>query len=60
MRIVATHKNTDFDALASVAAALCLYPDAAAVLPYALNPNIEATLFLLGLYEDTDNLYHEF
>lgn len=40
MQIVTTHKNTDFDALASVVAALCLYPDAAAVLPNALNPNV--------------------
>jgi tRNA nucleotidyltransferase (CCA-adding enzyme) len=46
MQIVTTHKNTDFDALASVIAATILYPDAIAVLPKAVNPNVKAFLSL--------------
>jgi nanoRNase/pAp phosphatase (c-di-AMP/oligoRNAs hydrolase)/CBS domain-containing protein len=52
MQIIATHKNTDFDALASVVAALCLYPDAAAVLPNALNPNVRK---FVSLHKDRFN-----
>jgi tRNA nucleotidyltransferase (CCA-adding enzyme) len=44
MKIVTTHKNTDFDALASVIAATILYPDAKAVLPKNVNPNVKAFL----------------
>jgi tRNA nucleotidyltransferase (CCA-adding enzyme) len=40
MEIITTHKNTDFDALASVFAARLLFPDAVAVLPGSLNPNV--------------------
>lgn len=46
MRIVTTHKNTDFDALASTIAATILYPDAVPVLPKVLNPNVKAFLAL--------------
>ena len=46
MRIVTTHKNTDFDALASTIAATLLYPDAVPVLPKTLNPNVKAFLAL--------------
>jgi nanoRNase/pAp phosphatase (c-di-AMP/oligoRNAs hydrolase) len=35
MQIIAIHKNTDFDALASVVAALSFYPDTTAVFPNA-------------------------
>ncbi|MEW6672685.1 MAG: CBS domain-containing protein [Thermodesulfobacteriota bacterium] len=43
-RIVTTHKNTDFDGLASLVAATLLYPGAVAVLPKIINPNIKAFL----------------
>lgn len=46
MQIVTTHKNTDFDALASVIAATILYPEAIAVLPKVVNPNVKAFLSL--------------
>ena len=44
MEIVTTHKNTDFDALASVIAATLLYPKAVPVLPKNINPNVKAFL----------------
>ena len=44
LQIVTTHRNTDFDALASVMAATLIYPDAVAVLPRHLNPNVRAFL----------------
>ena len=44
MEIITTHKNTDFDALASVIAATILFPDAVPVLPKSLNPNVKAFL----------------
>jgi tRNA nucleotidyltransferase (CCA-adding enzyme) len=44
MQIVTTHMNTDFDALASVIAATILYPEAIAVLPKVVNPNVKAFL----------------
>ncbi len=44
MEIITTHRNVDFDALASVFAAGILYPDATAVLPRSLNPNTRAFL----------------
>lgn len=44
MHIVTTHRNTDFDALASVIAATLLYPDSHAILPRSLNPNVKAFL----------------
>ncbi len=44
LQIVATHRNTDFDALASVMAATLLYPGTLAVLPRSLNPNVRAFL----------------
>lgn len=44
MEIITTHKNVDFDALASVFAASFLYPGAVPVLPQSLNPNIRAFL----------------
>jgi nanoRNase/pAp phosphatase (c-di-AMP/oligoRNAs hydrolase) len=44
--IITTHKNTDFDALASVVAATILYPDALTVLPAVLNPNVRAFISL--------------
>ena len=44
MQIITTHKGTDFDAKASVLAAKILYPEAVAVLPKSLNPNVKAFL----------------
>ena len=44
MQIVTTHKNTDFDALASVIAATILYPGSTPILPKNLNPNVKAFL----------------
>ena len=40
MQIVTTHKNTDFDALASVIAATLIYPGSLPILPKTLNPNV--------------------
>jgi tRNA nucleotidyltransferase (CCA-adding enzyme) len=42
MEIITTHRNTDFDGLASVVAATLLYPDARVMLPNSLNPNVRA------------------
>jgi len=44
MQIITTHKGADFDAAASVFAAKILYPEAVAVLPKTLNPNVKAFL----------------
>ena len=44
MQLVTTHKNTDFDGFASVVAANLLFPEAHAVLPKTLNPNVKAFL----------------
>ena len=40
MHIITTHKNTDFDALASVIAGTLLYPGAVGVIPKAVNTNV--------------------
>ncbi|RLB38841.1 MAG: tRNA nucleotidyl transferase [Deltaproteobacteria bacterium] len=42
MEIIVTHKNSDFDAVASLVAATILFPGAKPVLPRALNPNVKA------------------
>jgi nanoRNase/pAp phosphatase (c-di-AMP/oligoRNAs hydrolase) len=42
--VITTHKHTDFDALASVMAALLLYPKALPLLPSHINPNVKAFL----------------
>lgn len=44
MEIITTHKNVDFDALASVFASSILFPDASAVIPKSMNPNVRAFL----------------
>jgi len=54
MEIVTTHKNTDFDALASTIAATILYPDAVAVLPKSINPNVKA---FLSIHKDVFETY---
>ncbi len=40
MHIITTHKNTDFDALASVIAGTLLYPGAVGVIPSSVNNNV--------------------
>lgn len=52
MQIATTHKNTDFDALASVVAATILYPEAIAVIPRIINPNVKG---FLSLHRDRFN-----
>jgi len=44
MIAVTTHKNTDFDGLASVIAATLLYPGAVGVVPKMVNKNVEQFL----------------
>jgi nanoRNase/pAp phosphatase (c-di-AMP/oligoRNAs hydrolase)/CBS domain-containing protein len=44
MEIITTHKNADFDALASLTAATILYPEAQPVLPRSINPNVKGFL----------------
>lgn len=44
MEIITTHRNADFDALASVFAAAIIYPGAKPILPQGLNPNVRAFL----------------
>lgn len=41
MIIATTHRNTDFDGLASVVAATLIYPDCVPVLPAQVNPNLK-------------------
>lgn len=53
MQVVTTHKNTDFDALASVVAATILYPGTIPVLPKTLNPNVKA---FLSIHKDLFNI----
>jgi len=53
MRIVTTHKNTDFDGLASLVAATLLYPGAVGVLPKIINPNVKA---FLSIHKDLFNI----
>jgi tRNA nucleotidyltransferase (CCA-adding enzyme) len=44
MQIVTTHKNCDFDGLASAIAVTLLHPGTVAVIPKAVNPNVKAFL----------------
>lgn len=44
MDIITTHKNTDFDGLASVIAGTLLYPGAIGVIPKMVNKNVERFL----------------
>lgn len=60
MHIITTHKNTDFDALASVIAATFIYPDAIGVIPNEVNTNVakflstHKTAFNIKLFKDVD------
>ncbi|MBW1841494.1 MAG: CBS domain-containing protein [Deltaproteobacteria bacterium] len=53
MRVVTTHKNTDFDALASTVAATVLHPEAIPLLPKSVNPNVKA---FLAIHKDHFNI----
>ncbi len=53
MRIVTTHKSTDFDGLASAICGTLLYPGSFAVLPRSLNPNVKA---FLSIHKNLFNL----
>jgi nanoRNase/pAp phosphatase (c-di-AMP/oligoRNAs hydrolase)/CBS domain-containing protein len=44
MQIVTTHKNCDFDGLASVIAVTLLYPGTIAIIPKSVNPNVKSFL----------------
>jgi tRNA nucleotidyltransferase (CCA-adding enzyme) len=46
MRLILTHENADFDAIASLLAAWKLYPDALPLLPRRINRNVEQFLLL--------------
>ncbi len=48
MRVILTHENTDFDALAAQLAAAKLYPDALPVLPQRLNRDVRQFLTTYG------------
>ena len=54
MQIATTHKNADFDALASTIAATIIYPGTIAVLPKSLNPNVKA---FLSIHKDFFKVY---
>jgi len=54
MIIITTHRESDFDALASLVAASLLYPDAKCVLPTSVNPNLKP---FLAIHKDFFNLY---
>ncbi|NNF99178.1 MAG: CBS domain-containing protein [Desulfobacteraceae bacterium] len=57
--VITTHKNTDFDALASTIGAKILYPDAKIVLPKQVNPNVKAFLSIhkdLFDFDDPDQI----
>jgi nanoRNase/pAp phosphatase (c-di-AMP/oligoRNAs hydrolase) len=43
-QVIATHRNTDFDAMASLICGTLLYPGAAPILPRAVNANVKAFL----------------
>ncbi|NLN07978.1 MAG: CBS domain-containing protein [Firmicutes bacterium] len=49
MQVITTHHNADFDALASLVAAGKLYPQATAVIPASLSPNVRE---FVALYKD--------
>ncbi len=55
MRIVTTHKGTDFDGLASLIAATMIYPDAVPVLPKSINANVRA---FVAIHKDLFTILH--
>jgi tRNA nucleotidyltransferase (CCA-adding enzyme) len=55
MQVITTHKNTDFDALASSICATLLYPGAVPVLPRSLNANVRG---FLSIHKDVLETFH--
>ena len=55
MKIITTHKGSDFDALASLVAATLIYPDAKPVLPSSVNANLKA---FLSIHKDLFDIFH--
>ncbi len=49
MQIVTTHRNTDFDALASMVACTCLYPGAQGILPSQMTAGVRS---FLSIHQD--------
>ncbi|MFH2058689.1 MAG: CBS domain-containing protein [Pseudomonadota bacterium] len=54
MKIITTHKGSDFDALASLVAASLIYPDARPVLPNSINANLKV---FLSIHKDLFDFY---
>ncbi len=54
MKIVTTHRGTDFDALASLVAACVIYPGIIPVLPDSINPNLKA---FISIHKDIFDFY---
>ncbi len=54
MKIITTHKGTDFDGLASLFAATLIYPDAKPVLPGNINQNLKP---FLAIHKDVFVFY---
>ncbi len=54
MKIITTHKGSDFDALASLVAASLIYPGAKPVLPSNINENLKA---FLSIHKDLFDFY---
>ncbi len=54
MRIITTHSNSDFDAVASVVAAMFLYPGSRGVIPRHVQHNVRA---FLAIHRDLFHLY---
>ncbi|MBW1899729.1 MAG: DHH family phosphoesterase, partial [Deltaproteobacteria bacterium] len=54
MKIITTHKGTDFDGLASLIAGTVLYPDAIPVIPKSVNPNVKA---FLSIHKELFNVH---
>jgi nanoRNase/pAp phosphatase (c-di-AMP/oligoRNAs hydrolase) len=55
MQLVVGHKNTDFDALASMVAVTLLFPEAAPMLSRNINPNVRG---FLSIHKDLFRLVH--
>ncbi|WP_022669121.1 CBS domain-containing protein [Desulfospira joergensenii] len=54
MKLITTHKGSDFDALACLVAATLIYPDAKPVLPGFFNANLKG---FLAIHKDLFDLY---
>ncbi len=54
MQLITTHRNTDFDAFASLVAGTLLYRGALPLLPKQINPNVKA---FLSIHKDLFEMY---